>query len=198
MSLNRLTLNYNICKFMILSKSNLALSQFQSTVNNSTMERTECIRYLGEMIDEKLTWKNHVEKLHTKLSKICDLIFTLRHYIPLATCKLVYYGMFQSVILYSLINWGKINATNRRKLEVLQNKFVRASLFSLWNTSTKLLYHQFHSLKLKDIIGNNYNNNIYCNHKTTAITKQSRNTTCKLQLQSRTTNCNHETRHGVC
>ena len=132
---------------MILSKRKVSLSKFQLTVNNSFIERSDCIRYLGVMIDEKLTWKNHVDKLYKKLSKICGLIFKLRHYVPLATCKLV-----QSVILYSLINWGRTNVTNRRNLKVLQNKFVRASLFSPRNTSTNLLYNQFQSLKLRDMI----------------------------------------------
>ena len=91
MNLNRLTLNYNKCKYMILSKRKLALSQFQLTVNNSSIERTDCIRYLGVMIDDKLTCKSHIDKLHKKLSKICGLIFKLRHYVPLATCKLVYH-----------------------------------------------------------------------------------------------------------
>ena len=37
--------------------------------------------------------------------------------------------MFQSTLLYSLINWGKATKSCLRQLEVLQNRLIRANSF---------------------------------------------------------------------
>ena len=60
--------------------------------------------------------------------------------------------MFHSVILYSLINWGRTTNSYLHQLVVLQNKFIRASLFLPRNSPTNSLYVKFQTLKLKDMI----------------------------------------------
>ena len=93
---------------MIISRKCLDASKFSLYINNVNIKRSDCIKYLGVFLDEHLSWKNQVQKLNNKLSKICELIFKLRHYVPLATLKLIYYSMFHSVIMYSLINWEEL------------------------------------------------------------------------------------------
>ena len=152
MKMNKLTLNYDKCKYMIVSRKPTDSSSFDLTINNVKIERTESIRYLGVQLDEKLSWKFHVENLKKKLSKTCGLIFKLRHYVPLSTCRIVYYSMFHSNILYSLINWGRAYNFLLREIELLQNKFIRACLFQPRKTYVNLLFSKFQALKLKDMI----------------------------------------------
>ena len=108
MKMNKLTLNYDKCKYMIVSRKPTDSSSFDLTINNVKIKRTESIRYLGVQLDEKVSGKFHVENLKKKLSKTCGLIFKLRHYVPLSTCRIVYYSMFHSNILFSLINWEEL------------------------------------------------------------------------------------------
>ena len=72
---------------------------------------------MGVQLDEKLSWKFHAENVKKKLSKTCGLIFKLRHYVPLSTCRIICYSMFHSIILHSLINWGR--ASNFLLREIL-------------------------------------------------------------------------------
>ena len=60
--------------------------------------------------------------------------------------------MFHSVILYSLINWGRTTNSCLHRLEVLQSKFIRASLFLPRNSPIDCLYVKFQTLNLKDMI----------------------------------------------
>ena len=92
---------------MIISRKPFNTSEFSLTLNNLNIKRSDCVRYLGVLLDEQLSWKNQVSKLNKNLSQICGLIFKLRNYAPLASRKLVYYSMFYSVILYSLISPGR-------------------------------------------------------------------------------------------
>ena len=104
---NKLTLNYSKRCFMIISRKPFNTSEFSLTVNHLNIKRSDCVRYLGVLLDEQLSWKNQVLKLNLNLSQICGLIFKLRNYVPLASNKLVYYSMFYSVILHSLISPGR-------------------------------------------------------------------------------------------
>lgn len=152
MNFNKLTLNYNKSKFIIISRKKQDCSNFCLKINNFDILKTDCIKYLGVLIDDKLSWKNHIENMCSRLSKICGLIFKLRHYVPLTTRKLIYFSMFNSVILYSLINWGRASNSLIHKVEVLQNKFIRASMFCSRDCPTNYLYSKFQTLKLNDMI----------------------------------------------
>ena len=52
--MNKLTLNYDKCKYMIVCGKPIDSSSFALTINNVKIKRKESIRYLGEQLDEKL------------------------------------------------------------------------------------------------------------------------------------------------
>ena len=79
------------------------------------------------------------------------MIFKLRYYVPLSTLKLIYYSMFHSVIKYFLLNWGRASKSQFHSIEILGNRFTRATLFHDSRTSINALYNEFRVL-LKDMI----------------------------------------------
>ena len=81
---------------MIVGNKNAAVSSFNLSINNNLIEETDDVEFLGVHLDNKLSWKIHVDMLTRKLSKVCGVIHKLRHYAPFSTLKLVYYAMFHS------------------------------------------------------------------------------------------------------
>ena len=149
---NDLTINYKKSCYMIISKKAQVLTDFKLSINHNIIEKTDSLKYLGVNIDDKLSWKNHIDILSTKLSKICGIIYKLRHYVPLSSLKSVYYSLFHSHLQYSLLNWGRAAKTHLHKLEVLQNKILRACLFGSRHYNTNSLYSKLGVLKLNDMI----------------------------------------------
>ena len=47
-----------------------------------TIERVSQFSFLGIMIDENLTWKNHVNMITNKLSKIIRMLHILKYIYP--------------------------------------------------------------------------------------------------------------------
>lgn len=45
------------------------------------IDEVSLVKYLGVTFDSNLTWKNHVNKLCLKLSKIADIFSKLRYYV---------------------------------------------------------------------------------------------------------------------
>ena len=70
-------------------------------INNSTnissgLECKECIKFLGVLIDDHLSWKYHVDYITVKISEIVGVIARLRHFVPFSTL------MLQTVLLQTL------------------------------------------------------------------------------------------------
>ena len=79
-------------------------------------------------------------------------MFKLRRYVPLSTLKSFYFSLFHSQLQYSLLNWGRATKTHLHKLEILQNKIIRACYFRPRFQHSILLYSKLGVLKLNDMI----------------------------------------------
>ena len=71
---NRLTINYNKSSFTIISNNLNRAADFQLTINNNHIEKTNCVRYFGVQLDEKLTWKMHIDCTAKRPSKTRNII----------------------------------------------------------------------------------------------------------------------------
>ena len=150
---NKLTINYKKSYYMIVGNTkSVDKAKFNLTINHNLIKKSEFVKYLGVFLDDKLSWKIHIEKICQKLSRVCGMMYKLRYYVPLSTRKLVYFSLFHSQLQYSLLNWGRAAKSNLQKLVILQNKILRASLFRPKHHQTTLLYSEFGVLTLENMI----------------------------------------------
>ena len=47
------------------------------------LERKQCIKYLGVMIDEHLTWKNQISFIRARISRSMGILVKLRYYLSI-------------------------------------------------------------------------------------------------------------------
>ena len=55
--------------------------KFRITIGKYTIHEVEQTKYLGVILDNKLSWKQHIEYLITKLSQAAGVIYKLRKYL---------------------------------------------------------------------------------------------------------------------
>ena len=79
------------------------------------------------------------------------MVFKLRHYVPLSTLKLIYYGMMNSIHQYSLLNWRRASRCHLQKTKTLQNRFLRGCLFRERRCPLNVTYSEFGVLKLENM-----------------------------------------------
>ena len=48
---------------------------------------TDNVKYLGGYLDDKLSWKTHINDLCFKLSKVSGIIFKQRHFVLRSTLR---------------------------------------------------------------------------------------------------------------
>lgn len=137
---------------MITGKKLQNASNFNLCIDGVNIKKTDNVKYLGVTLDEKLRWDHHISNFKKSLSKTCGIAYKLRHFVPLSVLKIIYFSLFQSKIQYSVLNWGRATPTLLSPIQVMQNKYIKASLFLPQQTATNSLYEKFNVLKLSDII----------------------------------------------
>ena len=100
---------------------------------------SKCIKYLGLLIDENLSFYNHKENIINKLRKANGALCMIRHYVPFTILRSIYFSLFQPHIHYGLQIWGQ-NLCPRSRINRLQRIAVRLITFSVFNAPSKLLF----------------------------------------------------------
>ena len=102
-------------------------TEFEITVNQTVLTSVSNTKFLGVVLDDKLSWKEHVVKLKTKLKKKFWIVMLRKNYIKLSWLKnMLYYVQFYSHLSYCIVLWGSMLSNEHlQKLRVLQNNCVR-------------------------------------------------------------------------
>ena len=88
-------------------------------------EEREIIRFLGVMIDGKLTWEAHAQSVARKLARVVYFLRVLRESVSLEYLRVAYFSFFHSVMSYAVFCWGhsghsgKVFAMQRRCIRLL-------------------------------------------------------------------------------
>ena len=93
------------------------------------MEHKSYIKYLGVLIDENLSWKNHLDCVITKISKTIELIAKLRHFVPSSVLTNIYKSLILPYLTYGLVAWGNASKSYLNKIVVLQKRVLRLIYF---------------------------------------------------------------------
>ena len=124
---NKLSLNLLKTKYLIftsLSKQHHT-SQFNLSINDKPIERANSIRYLGVILDETLSFKQHIAKLRSKLSRNVGLLWKLRRVCGRKLLLQLYYVLVDSLISYANIVWCSTYKTTVNPLYILQKKALK-------------------------------------------------------------------------
>jgi len=78
---------------------------------------------LGLIIEETLSWNQHIDQITTKLCSACYALRNLKHIVPQSTLRTIYYAYIHSILSYGIIFCGRSSNTN--KLFILQKKIIR-------------------------------------------------------------------------
>ena len=121
---NKLSLNESKTKFTLFHKSwdkdNLSLKLQILKINNFEIKRTTSVKFLGIMVDENLTWNDHIHILENKLLKNIGLLYRAN------TMTTLYFLFFHSYLNYGNIAWASKTKSKLRKIASQQRQAVNA------------------------------------------------------------------------
>ena len=118
---NKLSLNVTKTKYSFfhpLSRADqIPLRLPELKINNVRIERETTTKFLGVLLDENMTWRNHIACVENKITKNLGLLYKARHLLNTVCTKQLYF----SFIHYSYLNYANIvwASTNKSKLKTL-------------------------------------------------------------------------------
>ena len=95
-----------------------SINPIQLIINNTKIDIVSQFSFLGVIIDEHLSWKNHIDMISIKLSKISGILNRLKYIFPHRTLLTIYKSLFVPHINFGSLVWG----TNYQRIDKLQKK----------------------------------------------------------------------------
>ena len=95
-------------------------------INNFNIKRINEARFLGVIIDEKLTWSAHIRALKCKMSRYIGIMYKIKSKVPLNIRLQIYHSFVQSHLNFCSLVWGFTKRSNIELLFTVQKKAIRA------------------------------------------------------------------------
>ena len=122
---NGLLLNLKKTNYMIFSKRR-NLSPIELKIINITIKRVNEKKFLGVIIDDKLTWKSHINAMKTKMCRYVGILYRIKFHVPLKVRLLMYHSFVQSHLNYCCLVRGFACKSSIDSVFVKQKKAMRA------------------------------------------------------------------------
>ena len=100
-----------------------------------SIEQVRSCKFLGVMLNDTLTWSDHVNLICTKASKGIDLLRRIAWFLPKEALLCHYNAYILPHFTYADIVWNTCTASESARLERLQNYAVRIILQRHWEAS---------------------------------------------------------------
>jgi hypothetical protein len=120
-------------------------------INNTEIMSVEKTKFLGVIINENLTWNDHIMLIKQKMAKNIGVISRVRYSMPRTVLLQLYHTLIEPYLLYCNIIWAANYSTTVNQLFIIQKRAVRLITFSHWQCHTKPLFKRLNLLSVQKI-----------------------------------------------
>ena len=146
--LNSNCLNVSKTNFVLFRAKNKPLKPV-TIINRQAIEQKDYVKYLGVLIDSKLSFKQHIIDITKKISRAIGLLYKLRHYVSRRILIMMYYSLIYPFLIYALPVYG--SGSNSYTIHLLQKKVVRLVTFNDPIFHSLPLFKQLEILTIFDV-----------------------------------------------
>ena len=127
---NKLHINVKKCCYMYFSPINKTPDDVMNedcnlTLNSIQLDRVSETKFLGVIIDDRLSWVPHIKYLSTKLKSCIGRLCQIRNNVPLDLCSEIYHTLFESHLTFGISVWGGVTNNKLKPLFLAQKKCLR-------------------------------------------------------------------------
>ena len=123
---NRISLNVNETEVILFRRKNNTISKNTNfRISGQKIIPTTHTKYLGILMDEHLSWDQHLRMLKQKLSRANELLAKVRCYLSPNLLRTLYFSIFESHLRYGCQIWGQHSNHNLNDIANLQSKAIR-------------------------------------------------------------------------
>ena len=98
---NRLSVNLDKTCYSIFGHSDVSDS-LELKIGTTVLKCVTTCKYLGIIIDDKLSWNDHIDYVYKKIAKFTSIFYRIRHRLSGELLKMLYYAFVHSHLSYGV------------------------------------------------------------------------------------------------
>ena len=126
---NKLSLNVKKTNYTLFHKCSLKdkmpLKLPELKIGNNIIEKATSIKFLGVIIDENISWRDHIKTVENKLSKNIGLLYQAKQFLDENSLKTLYFSYIHSYLNYANIAWASTHFTKLKTISYKQKQATR-------------------------------------------------------------------------
>lgn len=148
-----LTINFAKTKYISFSCYDRNLYNFSPLKidNDTEIQQTDSVKYLGITIDRFMRWDLHINNVCNTVRSILFRFKFLKSILDLPNLKTIYYSLVESRLSYGIIGWGSAVNYYIKKLEIIQKKFLKIMLNKVNTYPSDNLYIDANVLDIRQL-----------------------------------------------
>ena len=147
---NRLSLNVQKTNYQIYSRS--CSQDLQVKLNDKSVLRKSCIKYLGILVDENLKWKSQINSVSSVISRNIGIMSRVKYFLEAKQLVLLYNTLVLPYLNYCAVVWGANYCTALKPLILLQKRALRIIGKKPFLHPSTPLFIKYKILKLPDLV----------------------------------------------
>uniref|UniRef100_A0A8C6SQ40 Reverse transcriptase domain-containing protein n=1 Tax=Neogobius melanostomus TaxID=47308 RepID=A0A8C6SQ40_9GOBI len=148
---NKLSLNLSKSKMMIFGNCN-SNAQEAIQIEGVVIERVHEIKFLGVIIDDRITWKAHIKYISTKISRSISVIAKAKHILNIKALHILYCSLILPYLYYCTVVWGSTYKNTLKPIVLLQKRAIRVIHKVGFLDHTNSLFLKSKIMKFCDIV----------------------------------------------
>lgn len=136
-----LTINVKKTAYIIFCAKNKKIPNFPPlTVDGQHLQRSNQEKYLGLILDSRLTFRPHIEHVRSRLIPLIGALRNIAKCVPFKLRYTIYNTLVKPHLEYLIQIWGQAAATNLQDLQITQNKVIKILFNYDYLAPTKEIY----------------------------------------------------------
>jgi hypothetical protein len=147
---NKLSLNVDKTQYIVFSKKK-SCDSTPVSIDGKIINRVDSFKFLGVIIDDKLSWRQHISYIRGKISRMLGILRCARLLLKKETLITLYYAFIYPHLNYCIDVWGHCNQNDFQSLFKIQKRAIRFTNYSKRNAHTEHLFRSSNILPLKQL-----------------------------------------------
>ena len=147
---NQLSLNIGKTCYSIFTNKQIPNNHL--SINGTTLNRVQSVRFLGIYLDEKLTFETHVNHVCNSIMKLTGALNYISRFIHKDNALQIYYAYIYPHITYGIevfvscpeYVWKRLQSTLTKLLKILLKKGFRESASAIFRDTNLLKFKQIY------------------------------------------------------
>ncbi len=169
---NKLSLNVSKTNYMLFSgKRNY--DDFNISIDGMRVDRVHVTKFLGVLVDENLSWTDHIISVCKNVSKNVSILYKVKHILNSSSLYTLYCSLVLPYLNYACEIWGNTYQSRVNNVFLLQKRAIRNVAKVHYRDHTNPLFVKFRCLKFNELV----------NIKTLIIVFQAKKNTLPVNIQ---------------